>query len=51
MENNLYIKVKKENENVMRFLVENFIEILENKFMCFSYLFFILGKYCIYIKN
>lgn len=51
MENNLHTKVKKENENVTRFLVENFTETLENKLTCFSHSSLISGKHCTYIKN
>lgn len=51
MENNLHTKVKKENENVTKFLVENFTETLENKLTCFSHSTLISGKHCTYIKN
>uniref|UniRef100_A0A8W8JSW0 Fibrinogen C-terminal domain-containing protein n=1 Tax=Magallana gigas TaxID=29159 RepID=A0A8W8JSW0_MAGGI len=46
MENNLHTKFKKENENVTKFLVENFTETLENKLTCFSHSTLISGVDC-----
>lgn len=51
IEINLQSKIETGNENVTKYIVENFTETLENKLTCFSHSTLISGMHFTYINN